>query len=109
MAIAAVIVVAWKRDDAARSRWMGIAGGLSASAAAVAELAQLHVAWQGQELGYALRLDLAQSEWETGWVRLTSHLASAELEERYRAFGTILQELRDRRTRTAGSMPGLQC
>jgi hypothetical protein len=59
MAIAAVIVVAWKRDDAARSRWMGIAGGLSASAAAVAELAQLHVAWQGRELGYAFLLFVA--------------------------------------------------
>ncbi len=59
MAIAAVIVVVWKRDDAARSRWMGIAGGLSASAAAVAELAQLHVAWQGRELGYAFLLFVA--------------------------------------------------
>jgi hypothetical protein len=59
MAMAAVIVVAWKRDHAARSRWMGIAGGLSASAAAVAELAQLHVAWQGRELGYACLLFVA--------------------------------------------------
>ena len=54
--IAAVIVFAWKRDDAARSRWMGIAAGLSASAAAVAELAHLHIAWQGRELGYAFLL-----------------------------------------------------
>ena len=38
---------------------MGIAGGLSASAAAVAELAQLHVAWQGRELGYAFLLFVA--------------------------------------------------
>jgi hypothetical protein len=56
MAIAAMIVVAWKRDHAVSSGWMGIAAGLSASAAAVAELAQLHVAWQGRELGYAFLL-----------------------------------------------------
>jgi hypothetical protein len=56
MAIAAVVVVAWKTDDAARSRWMSIAGGLSASAAAVAALAQRHVAWQGREFGYAFLL-----------------------------------------------------
>ncbi|HTC60162.1 MAG TPA: hypothetical protein VK691_08585 [Solirubrobacteraceae bacterium] len=59
MAIAAVIVVVWKRDDATRSRWMGIAGGLSASAAAVVVLAHLHVAWQGRELGYAFLLFVA--------------------------------------------------
>jgi hypothetical protein len=59
MAIAVVIVVAWKRDDAASSGWMGIAAGLSASAAAVAALAQLHVAWQGRELGYAFLLFVA--------------------------------------------------
>jgi len=57
MAISAMIVVAWKvawkRDDAVSSRWMGIAAGLSTSAAVVAALAQLHVAWQGRELGYA--------------------------------------------------------
>jgi hypothetical protein len=56
MAIAAVIVVAWKRDRAVSSGWMGVAAGLSASAAAVAELAQLHVTWQGRELGYAFVL-----------------------------------------------------
>ncbi|HEY2536114.1 MAG TPA: hypothetical protein VGI24_03925 [Solirubrobacteraceae bacterium] len=59
MAIAAVIVMVWKRDDAVRSRWMGIAGGLSASAAAVVVLAHLHVAWQGRELGYAFLLFVA--------------------------------------------------
>jgi hypothetical protein len=56
MAIAAVIVLAWKRDDAARSRWMGIAAGLSVSAAVVVELAELHIAWQGRMLGYAFLL-----------------------------------------------------
>lgn len=56
MAIAAAIVLAWKRDDAARSRWMGIAGGLSVSAAAVAELFELHIVWQGRVLGYAFLL-----------------------------------------------------
>jgi hypothetical protein len=56
MAIAATIVLAWKQDDAARSRWMGIAAGLSVSAAAVAELAELHIAWQGRVLGYAFLL-----------------------------------------------------
>lgn len=59
MAIGAVIVLAWKRDEAARSRWMGIAAGLSASAAVVAALAHLHVAWQGRELGYAFLLFVA--------------------------------------------------
>ncbi len=59
MAIGAVIVVAWKWDDSARSRWMGIAAGLSASAAAVAELAELHIAWQGRVLGYAFLLFVA--------------------------------------------------
>ena len=59
MAIAAVIVVAWKRDDAVSSGWMGIAAGLSASVAAVAALAQLHVAWQGREFGYAFLLFVA--------------------------------------------------
>jgi len=59
MAVAALIVVAWKRDDAARSLWMGIAAGLCASAAAVAQLAQLHVPWQGRVLGYAFLLFVA--------------------------------------------------
>jgi hypothetical protein len=40
------------------------------------------------------RWDLAHQEWETGWVRLTPHLADGELEERYRVVGTILTELR---------------
>jgi len=56
MAIAAVIVLASARDDSARSRWMSIAAGLSAAAAAVAEMAQLHIAWQGRVLGYAFLL-----------------------------------------------------
>lgn len=56
MGIAAVIVVAWKRDGAASSGWMGIAAGLSGSAAVAAALAQLHVAWQGRVLGYAFLL-----------------------------------------------------
>jgi len=38
---------------------MGIAAGLSASAAVVAALAHLHVAWQGRELGYAFLLFVA--------------------------------------------------
>jgi hypothetical protein len=56
MAIAAITVLAWKRDDAARSRWMGIAAGLTVSAAVVVELADLHIAWQGRMLGYAFLL-----------------------------------------------------
>lgn len=42
------------------------------------------------------RWHLAHREWENGWVRRTPHLADAELEERYRAVGAILMELRDR-------------
>jgi hypothetical protein len=56
MAIAVVVVVAWKRDDSARSRWMGIAAALSAVAGAVALVAHLHIAWQGRVLGYAFLL-----------------------------------------------------
>jgi hypothetical protein len=40
------------------------------------------------------RWDLAHQEWETGWVRLTPHLADGELEERYKVVGTILTEIR---------------
>jgi hypothetical protein len=56
MAMAAVIVFAWKREDAGRSQWMGIAAGLSVSAGAIAELDHLHIAWQGRVLGYAFLL-----------------------------------------------------
>ncbi|HMJ34342.1 MAG TPA: hypothetical protein VK501_10515 [Baekduia sp.] len=38
----------------------------------------------------------AHREWEHGWVRLTPHLDDDELEERYKAVGTILLELMDR-------------
>ncbi len=59
MAIAVVVVVAWKRDDSARSRWMGVAAALSAVAGAVALVAHLHIAWQGRVLGYAFLLFVA--------------------------------------------------
>jgi hypothetical protein len=36
----------------------------------------------------------AHREWEQGWVRITPHLTDAELEDRYKAVGTILSELR---------------
>lgn len=42
----------------------------------------------------ASKWDLAYDEWKNGWVRLTPHLADAELEERYKAVGTILTEIR---------------
>jgi hypothetical protein len=35
----------------------------------------------------------AHREWEQGWVRITPHIADAELENRYKAVGTILTEL----------------
>lgn len=38
---------------------------------------------------------VAHREWENGWVRLTPHLADAELEERYGAVGTVLLALND--------------
>ena len=59
MAIAVVVVIAWKRDEPARSRWLGIAAVVGAVAGAVAELAQLHIAWQGRVLGYAFLLFVA--------------------------------------------------
>jgi hypothetical protein len=36
----------------------------------------------------------AHGEWEKGWVRITPHLTDAELEDRYKAVGTILSELK---------------
>jgi hypothetical protein len=36
----------------------------------------------------------AHREWEQGWVRITPHLTDDELEDRYKAVGTILTELR---------------
>jgi hypothetical protein len=39
---------------------------------------------------------LAHDEWQNGWVRITPHLTDDELEDRYRAVGTILQEAEDR-------------
>jgi hypothetical protein len=56
MAIAVVVVIAWKCDEPARSRWLGMAGALGAVAGAVAEVAHLHIAWQGRVLGYAFLL-----------------------------------------------------
>jgi hypothetical protein len=56
MAIAVVVVIAWKCDEPARSRWLGIAAALSAVAGAVAQVVHLHVAWQGRVLGYAFLL-----------------------------------------------------
>jgi hypothetical protein len=38
----------------------------------------------------------AHGEWQDGWVRITPHLTDDELENRYKAVGTILQELNDR-------------
>jgi hypothetical protein len=38
--------------------------------------------------------DHAHGEWEKGWVRITPHLTDDELEDRYKAVGTILTELR---------------
>ena len=60
-AVAVVIVFAWKRDESARSRWMGIGAGLSAVAVAVAEMELMHVAWQGRVLGYGFLLFMAAS------------------------------------------------
>jgi hypothetical protein len=54
---------------------------------------QLRITGVAVEEGQS-RWDLAHREWENGWVRLTPHLADAELEERYKAVGTILTELR---------------
>ncbi len=38
----------------------------------------------------------AHQQWENGWVRLTPHLTDDELDDRYKAVGTILLELADR-------------
>ena len=42
------------------------------------------------------RWKLAHQEWENGWVRLTPHLTDDELDDRYKAVGTIVMELGDR-------------
>jgi hypothetical protein len=49
---------------------------------------------------------LAHQEWENGWVRLTPHLTDAELEDRYKAVGTILMELHDRKVEGDGLHAG---
>ncbi len=59
MAIAVVVVIAWKRYEPARSRWLGIAAALSTVAGAVVQVAHLHIAWQGRVFGYALLLFVA--------------------------------------------------
>jgi hypothetical protein len=54
---------------------------------------QLRVTGAGVQEGQS-RWEAAHREWENGWVRLTPHLTDDELEDRYKAVGTILTELR---------------
>jgi hypothetical protein len=61
MAVAVVIVHASKQDESTRSRLMGIAPGLSALAAAVVEMGQMHILWQSRSLGYGCLLFVAAS------------------------------------------------
>lgn len=82
---------AWQMSRDAFARQMQVVTPLDA---ALVE-AQRRVTGVGVPAGES-RWELAHHEWETGWVRLTPHLASLALEERYQAVGTILQELRDR-------------
>jgi hypothetical protein len=56
---------------------------------------QLRVTGAGVPEGQS-RWDAAHHEWENGWVRLTPHLTDDELEDHYKAVGTILTELRIR-------------
>jgi hypothetical protein len=42
------------------------------------------------------RWTAAHGEWQDGWVRITPHLTDGELEERYKAVGTIMLELNER-------------
>jgi hypothetical protein len=53
---------------------------------------QLRIENRGVPAGQS-RWAAAREQWEHGWVRLTPHLTSPELESRYRAVGTILTEL----------------
>jgi hypothetical protein len=88
MAIAVVVVIAWKRDEPARSRWLGIAGALGVVAGAVAQVAHMHIAWQGRVLGYAFLLFVAAHFGPK--VRGMSDRAPESLAARMKWYGGVL-------------------